>query len=120
MFLMNDAGDRLASRRLPEGVAGIRQLHKLIAGQARDPAEAVIRIDRGLWVDALIAAGYQVFAINPLAAARYHGSEAKSDPADAKLLAGRAPAIPTAYAVRCGSTTRQHRRRSGIWLTVTR
>ena len=42
-------------------------------------------------MDALTAAGYQVFAINPLAAARYrdrhHLSGAKSDPADAKLLA---------------------------------
>ena len=30
-----------------------------------------IETDRGLWVDALTAAGYQVFAINPLAVARY-------------------------------------------------
>ena len=39
----------------------------------------------------LIAAGYQVFAINPLAVARYRDrhnvSGAKSDAADAKLLA---------------------------------
>jgi transposase len=42
-------------------------------------------------VDALTAAGYQVIAVNPLAAARYrdrhHVSGAKSDPSDAKLLA---------------------------------
>jgi transposase len=90
---MNDTGDRLASRRLPEGLAGIGPLHELIAGHAGDPAQVVIGIetDRGLWVDALTAAGYQVFAINPLAAARYrdrhHVWGAKSDPADAKLLA---------------------------------
>ncbi len=93
VYLMNDTGDRLASRRLPEGLAGIGPLHELIAGYAEDPAQVVIGIetDRGLWVDALTAAGYQVFAINPLAAARYrdrhHVSGAKSDPADAKLLA---------------------------------
>ena len=50
-----------------------------------------IETDRGLWVGALTAAGYQVFAINPLAAARYrdrhHVSGAKSDASDAKLLA---------------------------------
>ena len=50
-----------------------------------------IETDRGLWVGALTAAGYQVFAINPLAAARYrdrhHLSGAKSDASDAKLLA---------------------------------
>jgi transposase len=42
-------------------------------------------------VDALVAAGYQVYAVNPLAVARYrdrhHVSGAKSDAADAKLLA---------------------------------
>jgi transposase len=93
VYLMNDAGDRLVSRRLPEGLAGIARLHGLIAEQAQDPAQVVIGIetDRGLWVDALTAAGYQVFAVNPLAAARYrdrhHVSGAKSDAADAKLLA---------------------------------
>ena len=50
-----------------------------------------IETDRGLWVEALTAAGYQVFAINPLAVARYrdrhHVSGAKSDAGDAKLLA---------------------------------
>jgi len=91
--LMNDTGDRLASQRLPEGLAGISRLHALIAEHAEDPAQVVIGIetDRGLWVDALTAAGYQVFAINPLAVARYrdrhHVSGAKSDASDAKLLA---------------------------------
>jgi len=50
-----------------------------------------IETDRGLWVEALVAAGYQVYAINPLAAARYRDrhcvSGAKSDAGDAKLLA---------------------------------
>jgi hypothetical protein len=93
IHLMNETGDRLASRRLPEGLAGITRLHELIAEYAEDPAQVVIGIetDRGLWVDAVTAAGYQVFAVNPLAAARYrdrhHVSGAKSDPSDAKLLA---------------------------------
>jgi len=93
VYLMNDAGDRLASRRLPEGLAGIERLHALIAEHADDPAQVVLGIetDRGLWVDALTAVGYQVFAVNPLAAARYrdrhHVSGAKSDASDAKLLA---------------------------------
>src|ERR1700682_3495026 len=93
VYLMNDTGERLASRRLPEGLAGIGRLHELIAEHAKDPAQVVIGIetDRGLWVDALTAADYQVFAVNPLAAARYrdrhHVSGAKSDASDAKLLA---------------------------------
>jgi Transposase len=93
VYLMNDTGDPLASRRLPEGLAGIGRLHELIAEHAEDPAQVVVGIetDRGLWVGALTAAGYQVFAVNPLAAARYrdrhHVSGAKSDASDAKLLA---------------------------------
>lgn len=93
VYLMNEAGKRLASRRLPEGLGGIRQLHELIATHAEEPEEVVVGIetDRGLWIEALVAAGYQVFAINPLAVARYrdrhHVSGAKSDASDAKLLA---------------------------------
>ena len=50
-----------------------------------------IETDRGLWVQSLVEAGYQVYAINPRAASRYRDrhtvSGAKSDPGDAKLLA---------------------------------
>jgi transposase len=93
VYLMDEAGARLASRRLPEGLAGIGEFHQLLARHADDPGQVVIGIetDRGLWVTALVVAGYQVYAINPLAAARYrdrhHVSGAKSDAADAKLLA---------------------------------
>ena len=91
--LMDQAGKRLASRRLPEGLTGIRQLHELIAEHAEEPDQVVIGIetDRGLWAGALAAAGYQVVAVNPLAVARYrdrhHVSGGKSDASDAKLLA---------------------------------
>ena len=50
-----------------------------------------IETDRGLWVQALLAAGYRVFVVNPLTVSRYrqlhHLSGAKSDPADAETLA---------------------------------
>ena len=50
-----------------------------------------IETDRGPWVAALVAAGYKVFAVNPLQAARYRRaprvSGAKSDAADAHVLA---------------------------------
>ena len=50
-----------------------------------------IETDRGPWVQALVAAGYTVFAVNPLQAARYRErlavSGAKSDAADAHMLA---------------------------------
>ena len=93
VHLMDETGSRLAARRFPEGAAGIGGLHALIAQYADDPGQVVVGIeaDRGLWAGALAAAGYQVFAINPLAAARYRErhqlSGAKSDPGDAKVLA---------------------------------
>ena len=73
VHLMDESGARLASRRLPEGLAGIGEFHQLLARYAEEPKQVVIGIetDRGLWVTALVAAGYQVYAINPLAAARY-------------------------------------------------
>jgi transposase len=47
--------------------------------------------DRGLFVGALVAAGYIVLAVNPLSVSRYRErhstSGAKSDPGDAKVLA---------------------------------
>ena len=94
--VMNEAGKVLAKRRLPEGAAGMAQLHELtgryLPEDAAD-AEVVtgIETDRGPWVAALIAAGYTVFPVNPLQASRYrerHGvSGAKSDGADAHMLA---------------------------------
>jgi len=62
-------------------------------GEENDAESVVVGIEteRGLLVTALVAAGYQVFAVNPLAASRYrerhHVSGAKSDPGDAKVLA---------------------------------
>src|ERR1700691_3527809 len=93
--LMDQAGRVLAKRRLPEGVAGLARLHELIGqqlGEDDQDAEVVIGIetDRGPWVAALAAAGYTVYAVNPLQASRYrerHGvSGAKSDGADAHML----------------------------------
>jgi transposase len=94
--LVDQAGRVLVRRRLPEGVAGMSALHALIADHLEhdaEPDQVVVGIetDRGPWVQALLATGYTVYAINPLQAARYrerHGtSGAKSDPGDAHVLA---------------------------------
>ena len=94
--VMDEAGKVLARKRLPEGVAGMAQLHGLVGGflgEDAGAAEVVVGIetDRGPWVAALAAAGYLVFAVNPLQAARFrdrHGvSGAKSDSGDAHALA---------------------------------
>jgi Transposase/Transposase IS116/IS110/IS902 family len=95
--VMDEAGRVLARKRLPEGVAGIGQLHELISrflpGQGTDAVvQAGIEAGRGPWVAALIAAGYTVFPVNPLQASRYrsrHGVPgARSDAGDAHMLAG--------------------------------
>jgi transposase len=98
--VMDETGRRLSAARLPEGIAGITRLHAMIAAQLDPDADLDaqagqvligIETDRGPWVQALIAAGYQVYAVNPLQAARYRErhsvSGAKSDSADAHLLA---------------------------------
>jgi transposase len=94
--LMNAAGRRLIRVRLPEGAAGMTRLHTFVADQLGADAEdsevlVGIETDRGPWVTALRAAGYTVFAVNPLQASRYRDrlgvSGAKSDAADAHMLA---------------------------------
>jgi transposase len=94
--LQNEAGRVLGRAKLPEGVAGIARLHAMIGehlGDDPDDPTVVVGIEteRGPWVQALIAAGYQIYAINPLRVARYRErhsvSGAKSDTADAHVLA---------------------------------
>jgi hypothetical protein len=83
--VMDPDGRMLACARVLEGLGGVGRLHALIADHAGDPAEVVVGIetDRGLLVTSLVAAGYQVYAVNPRAVDRYpdrHAlSGAKSD-----------------------------------------
>src|SRR5258708_33230070 len=92
-WLENEQGEMLGKARIANDLDGVRQLHELVAEHAQDPSQVVVGIetDRGLLVSALVAAGYEIYAINPLSVSRYrdrHGtSGAKSDRADAKLLA---------------------------------
>jgi transposase len=91
--VMAEDGRVLGKRRVPHSVAGLGALHELVADHVADDEVVAIgiEIDRGLVVAALVGAGYEVYAINPLSVARYrerHGtSGAKSDPGDAKVLA---------------------------------
>jgi transposase len=92
--LMAADGQVLATECIVDGVAGVARLHELIGKHADAPAEVVVGIetDRRLLVGVLVAAGYQVVAVNPLAASRYRErhtiSRAKSDRGDARMLAG--------------------------------
>jgi hypothetical protein len=102
--VLDGSGRRLTRARLPEGMAGMSRLHELLAEHlpetaintetgtlAEDEVIVGIETDRGPWVAALVAAGYRVFAINPMSSARYRErhstSGAKSDSGDAHVLA---------------------------------
>ena len=98
--LQDQTGRVLARAKLPEGMAGMTRLHAMVGEHAGEPAGegddevsvlVGIETERGPWVQALVAAGYRVCAINPLQAARYRErhrlSGAKSDPGDAHVLA---------------------------------
>jgi transposase len=93
VFVEDVDGQRLARARLPEGIEGIARFHELVAPHADGPEQVVVatETDRGLFVGALVAAGYTVLAVNPMSVARYRErhstSGAKSDPGDAKVLA---------------------------------
>jgi transposase len=86
-------GKKLGYARLGAGVEGVARFHELVAPFVTDPAEVLIatETDRGLFIGALAAAGYQVLAINPLSTSHYRQrhsiSGAKSDPGDAFVLA---------------------------------
>jgi uncharacterized coiled-coil protein SlyX len=71
----------------------VRRFHELVAEYVEEPADVLVatETDRGLFVTALVAAGYGVIAVNPLSTSRYRErlstSGAKSDPGDARVLA---------------------------------
>ena len=98
VYIEDDAGDRLGGGRLLEGVEGVARFHEWVARHVDDPDDVVVatETDRGLFIGALVAAGYRVLAVNPMSTSRlgtawyrerHSTSGAKSDPGDAKVLA---------------------------------
>ena len=72
----DEQGAVLARRRLPEGIVGVAGLHALVAAHLPEEwadlppgeAQALVMVgsetDRGSWVAALVAAGYEVLPQN--------------------------------------------------------
>jgi transposase len=93
--LVDEAGRVLVTCRISDDVAGFTALTGLLAehagGEGFTPVDVALETDRGLLVAALRAAGHRVWAVNPKAVDRYRDryavSGAKSDPADALVLA---------------------------------
>ncbi|TDC07685.1 IS110 family transposase [Nonomuraea longispora] len=88
--LVDQPGRLVAKRRISDDVHGWRTLVDLLAEHGDCPGEQIpvaIETSRGLLVSCLRATGRKVYAINPLAVARYRErhtvARAKSDHADA-------------------------------------
>lgn len=94
LVVMAEDGQVMAGTRIGDDLAGVGRLHALIADHQVDVDETVtvgIETDRGLLVTSLVAAGYEVYAVNPMVASRYRDRHsiagAKSDAGDARMLA---------------------------------
>ncbi|QUW84029.1 IS110 family transposase [Streptomyces mirabilis] len=92
--LVDDSGTLLAKRRITDDAAGYRMLLELLAEHGDtpdDPIPVAIETSHGLLVATLRTGKRQIFAVNPLSAARYRDrhsvSRKKSDPGDALVLA---------------------------------
>jgi transposase len=91
--LLTPAGTVITRFTIGHDVAGVQQLQAAIAAQEPEAAAVLVAIERpdGLLVDAVLAAGYTIYALNPKSVERYRSrtrmTNAKSDPADAELLA---------------------------------
>ena len=91
--VLGEHGEPLDHLCIGDTVDGARRLQSLLADHADTPEEVVVAIEtaHGLLPQLLVAAGYQVYVVNPLAATRYRErhtvSGAKSDAGDSKMLA---------------------------------
>lgn len=92
--LVDVAGQLVSKRRISDNVDGFLELLDMLAGAGDspdDPIPVAIETSRGLLVAALRATGRKVYAINPMAVARYRERHSmtgkKSDHLDAMTLA---------------------------------
>ncbi|MFD5256744.1 IS110 family transposase [Streptomyces bobili] len=92
--LVDDSGQLMAKRNITDDSSGYKILLDLLieyGDTEESPIPVAIETSRGLLVAVLRTGKRQVFAINPMAAARYRDrhsvSRKKSDPGDALVLA---------------------------------
>jgi transposase len=92
--LVDADGQLVARKRVPDDAAGYKTLLELLAEHGDAPDDQIpvaIETGRGLLVACLRATGRKIYAINPLAVARYRErhtvARSKSDHADAMTLA---------------------------------
>lgn len=94
VWVEDDAGGKVLSRHVPETVAGLAEFGRWLDERRAAGRElwAAIEKPEGRIVDFLLDHGVLVFAVNPKAVDRardrFRVSGAKSDPFDARVLAG--------------------------------
>ena len=126
--LMDTAGRTLARARLGEGAAGMARLHALTGAHLGEDAgeDAEVRVgietDRGLWVTALVVAGYQVFGVNPLQVAGTGNGTVCPGPKAIPVMrtCWRTWSAPTPTSCARSPRTARARRRSRWWPARTR
>ena len=64
--LLDEQGKVLGRARVANSLEGVSRIHALVADHSEEPDAVVVGIEtnRGLLVQALLAAGYQIYAIN--------------------------------------------------------
>jgi transposase len=91
--LLSVQGRVLRRLRVGHDSAGVDRLTSVIGELEPEPTQVLVAIEtaHGLLVSALLEAGYRLYAINPKSVERYRTrtrvARAKTDPADAELLA---------------------------------
>jgi len=107
--IIDQEGAILARGRVADGVEGISKLHEMVADHIEEPEQAIvgIELDRGLLVGALVAAGYEVFAINPLSVDRYRDRPRPRE-------RNRTPVTPRCSPTSCAPTVTTTARSPGI------
>jgi hypothetical protein len=91
--ILDEQGRQIGRLSIADTVEGARRLQDLVADHADTPEDVVVGIEtaHGLLPQFLVAAGFEMYVINPLGASRYRErhavSGAKSDAGDSKMLA---------------------------------
>ena len=81
--LLDPSGAVQRRLKIPHSAAGLRRLQAAIAEHEPNAAEVLVALERsdGLLVDALLEAGYGVYALNPGFVDRYRGRTRAGRPA---------------------------------------
>ncbi len=91
--LQAGSGQVLKRLKVSADLAGLTRLQEVLTDAAEEASQVVVAIEssRGLLVNALVASGYRVYAINPMTSARARQGDSpagsKSDAGDAHVLA---------------------------------